>query len=137
MKGGKLNPSENIEGNPASFKTCNICKIEWGSRSNFLSDPNIELVGYQVNFEALTTGLFYFNHSCKGTLAFYVEAFMGLYDGPVFTERATNGDDCPGHCLHEHNLESCPVECECASVREVLQIVNDWQKIKLSGSSPI
>jgi hypothetical protein len=123
-----MNSSENIKGYATPFQTCNICKIEWSSRDNFLSDPNIELVGYQVHFEALTTGLLYFNHSCKGTLAFYADDFMDLYDGPVFTERATHGDDCPGHCLHKDNLEPCLAKCECASVREVLQIVKDWEK---------
>ena len=120
--------SADLKGEATSFKTCNICRTEWGSRDSFLSDPNIKLVGYQVHFEKLTSGLFYFNHSCKGTLAIYADDFMDLYDGPVFTERATDGEDCPGHCLHQHNLESCPAECECASVREVLQIIKGWRK---------
>lgn len=95
----------------------------------FLSDPNIGLVGYQVNFEALSAGLLYFIHACEGSLAFYAEDFMDLYNGPVFTKRATNGDDCPGYCLHKDNLEPCPAECECASVREVLQAVKVWPKL--------
>jgi len=127
-----MNPSEDTMSNDLPFKKCNTCKTEWDSRSSFLSDPDIKLVGYQVHFETLTAGLFYFNHSCKSTLAVQADLFMDLYDGPVFTERATNGDDCPGHCLHKHNLEPCPAKCECASVRNVLQIVKDWQKIKLS-----
>ncbi len=127
-----MNNSENVETSTTPFKKCNKCGTQWGSRDNFLSDSDIELIGYQVNFKALTVGLFCFNHSCKTTLAIYADAFMDLYDGPIFSERATGGDNCPGHCFHEHDLQPCPAECECASVREVLQIVNDWQKIKLS-----
>ena len=124
-----MNPSENTVGTATQFKVCTVCNTEWRSRDDFLSDPNIELVGYQVHFEVLTAGLLYFNHSCKGSLAFYADDFMDLYNGPVFTERVTNGDDCPGHCLHKNNLEPCPAKCECASVREVLQIVKNWQTI--------
>ncbi len=124
-----MNPPEDIVGNATPFKLCKVCKTEWGSREDFLSDPDIELVGYQVHFEKLTMGILHFNHSCESTLAFYADDFIDLYDGPVFTERATGGDDCPGHCLHEHNLEPCPSQCECASVREYLQITKEWQKV--------
>ena len=127
-----MNRTEIIEGIATPFKKCSKCGTQWGSRDNFLSDSDVELIGYQANFKALKTGLFCFNHSCKTTLALYADAFMDLYDGPVFTKRATNGDDCLGHCLHRSNLKPCPAECECASVREVLQIVKDWQKLKSS-----
>lgn len=127
-----MSPSENTAGTATQFKVCTVCDTEWCSRDSFLGDHDIELVGYQVHFEVLTAGLLYFIHSCEGSLAFYVDDFMDLYNGPVFTERATNGDDCPGHCLHKDNLEPCPAKCECASVREVLQIVKTWQTINQS-----
>jgi len=113
---------------PTTFKTCNICGTGWSSRDDFLNDPDIELVGYQVHFERLMMGIIHFNHSCEGTLTLYAYCFMDLYDGPVFTERATGGDDCPEYCLHRHNLEPCPAKCECASVREVIQTIKGWRK---------
>jgi hypothetical protein len=130
MPKNAMESSEKTAGDPAAFKMCNICQTKWASRDDFLCDPDIELVGYQVHFEELTAGIFYFNHSCKGTLAFYANDFMDLYAGPVFSERATNSDACPGYCLHKEKLESCPAQCECASVREVLSIIKQWLKKK-------
>lgn len=105
------------------FKKCPLCDFEWESRDVFLDDPDISLIGYQARFRDLTEGLFYFNHSCNGTMAIPVNAFTGLYEGPVFEERKTGGEECPGHCLYKESLEPCPAECECAYVREIIQVI--------------
>jgi hypothetical protein len=57
-------------------------------------------------------------------MALAVDLFADLYDGPIFEERATGSDDCPGHCLQETVLERCPAKCECAFVREVMAIIS-------------
>ncbi|MFH1981591.1 MAG: hypothetical protein ABIL58_07100 [Pseudomonadota bacterium] len=110
------------------FKNCPICSRCWPTREAFLADPDLSYLGYQVHFKALTTGLFFFNHKCKTTLALEVRQFQDLYDGPVFSERKTGTDECPGHCLHRDNLEPCPAQCECAFVRELIQIIASWPK---------
>lgn len=112
------------------FKACPGCGFKWHSRDDFLNDNNISFVGYQVNFKNLRTGIFLFNHSCKDTLALEVGAFEDLYDGPIYQERATGSDSCPGHCLREDILDPCPAKCECAFVREIIQILRN------KGSSP-
>ena len=105
------------------FKSCPLCAVIWATRDDFLSDPSLEIIGYQVNFYHLRAGLFLFNHSCKTTLAIKAGEFFDLYDGPIFTERKTRGPDCPAYCLHESELHVCPAQCECASVREIIQII--------------
>ncbi len=110
------------------FKKCPCCGTDWKFRSDFLEDSDIDLVGYQVHFEELTAGFFLFNHSCKTTMAIQVDSFTDLYDGPVFSARATESESCPQLCFHENNLESCYAECECAFVREILQIIREWPK---------
>jgi hypothetical protein len=43
----------------------------------------------------------FFNHTpCLTTLAIKASEFTDLYDGPIFTERATGTESCPGYCLH-------------------------------------
>ena len=113
------------------FKQCNMCLAKWGCYEDFLSDPDVSLVGYQVSFEELEAGLFLFNHSCNNTLAIQAEAFTSLYDGPIFNQRATGGEQCPGFCLDKCELNPCPAECDCAYVREVLQAVKKWPKANL------
>lgn len=95
---------------------------------DWLSDPNLTLVGYQVNFEKLETGALLFNHNCQTTLALCVKEFNALYNGPIFAERATGTDQCPEHCLHRDNLEPCPMKCECNYVREIVQIIKAYPK---------
>ena len=112
----------------AAFKTCSPCGFEWPTREAFLNDPALTVIGYQVNFETLKLGFFLFNHTCKNTLSVRAEAFWDLYDGPVFKTRATGCDQCPEYCLHQENLEPCPAECECAFVREILQVIKNWPK---------
>jgi len=117
---------------PASrpFKRCSACAAVWNKRDDFLSDPAIELVGYQACFEDLKAGLLLFNHSCHTTLAIDVACLRDLYNGPVFEQRATGGPTCLGYCLYRSELRPCPAICECAYVREILQIVRNWQKRK-------
>ena len=110
------------------FKECPACSHVWDTRSDFLADPNVRLKGYQVHFQELSEGLFLFNHECLGTFALSAGAFEDLYEGPVFQEKATGTDQCPGHCLHQSELEPCPSHCECAYVREVMQIVRNWPR---------
>jgi len=105
------------------FNVCPNCNFVWDNRADFLDDSEVTIIGYQVHFKMLETGLFLFNHSCKGTFSLEVSAFNDLYDGPVFVERATGSDSCPGHCLHESLLEPCPAQCECAYVREIIRLL--------------
>ena len=111
------------------FKKCAPCGFEWESLDAFLGDPAVEILGYQVHFEELELGIFLFNHSCKATLAIPVHEFRHLYDGPVFEARQTGGEDCPGYCLRETELCSCPAHCECAYVREIIQRIKTRVKI--------
>ncbi|KJS29112.1 MAG: hypothetical protein VR64_21400 [Desulfatitalea sp. BRH_c12] len=110
------------------FKQCTKCGYHWQSRDQWLRDPSVTLVGYQVNFKRLETGILLFNHTCRTTLALPVLVFEDLYDGPVFVERAAGSEACPGHCLHESNLKPCPERCECAYVRYILHLIQQWPK---------
>ena len=110
------------------FKKCETCKKVWESYLDFISDPEISLTRYQVNFENLELGLFLFTHSCNNNLSITASAFTTLYHGPVFDEKRTGTDSCPEYCLYEDELGHCPIRCECAYIREVLQIVKHWPK---------
>ncbi|WP_020677706.1 hypothetical protein [Geopsychrobacter electrodiphilus] len=111
-----------------NFKVCLVCQTAWPTRDAFINDAEVGLIGYQANFVAPERGLFLFNHSCNGTLSIAVDAFADLYAGPVFTERKTGSDECPGYCLHQNNLRPCPATCECAYVREILQLLSRPEK---------
>ncbi|MBI5373976.1 MAG: hypothetical protein HZA77_00965 [Candidatus Schekmanbacteria bacterium] len=112
-----------------SFKKCPLCEVVWDSREEFLKDPRVSVIGYQTNFKKLGEGFFLFNHdSCGTSLAIMVDAFHDFYKGPIYEDRATGSEDCPGYCLHQSELRRCPAKCECAYVREIIQIVSNWTK---------
>jgi hypothetical protein len=46
-----------------AFKICTMCKKQWMDRESFLSDPLLEMMGYQAEIEDLEYGLFLFNHN--------------------------------------------------------------------------
>jgi hypothetical protein len=111
------------------YKTCSACSRTWITRDRFLSDPDVVVIGYQAYFKELELGLFLFNHTvCGTTLGIKAGNFVDLSSGPVFRERLTGTDQCPGYCIHECELSPCPQECECAYIRDVMNIVNHWRK---------
>jgi hypothetical protein len=57
-----------------------------------------------------------------------VRDLRDLYDGPVFEQRKTGTEQCPEYCLRKEELASCPAKCECAYVREIIQLVAKWPK---------
>lgn len=110
------------------FKRCPTCGTVWQSQDDLLSDPRVRLAGYQVHFDELGLGLFYFDHACGTTLVTTVGDFRHLYDGPAYTTRKTGTEECPEYCLNKRELRPCPAECDCAQVRETLQLIHHWPK---------
>ena len=112
-----------------TFKECTCCKSPWYSRDEFLGDSKIDFIGYQVNFADLELGYLLFNHlACQSTIAIPAGLFRDLYDGPIFSERKTGSEDCPGYCLDRDALAPCKAQCECAYIREIMQILRNWPK---------
>ena len=107
------------------FKICPSCHHEWETREQFLEDSSLQIVGYQVNFSKLEQGFFLFNHRCGTSLAIMANGFKDLYGGPIFSERQTGGKDCPKFCLIKEEIRPCPAKCECAYVREIIQIIRN------------
>ncbi len=112
----------------SAFHRC-TCGTKWANRNDFLSDPDIRLVGYQPDFEVLKLGLLLFNHEiCRTTIGCRVEAFADLQEGPTFSVRLTGTPECPGFCLHPDELRPCDAPCECAWVRRLLPVVEAYPK---------
>lgn len=118
---------------PTAFKTCPCCATRWESKCDFLSDPALDVNGYQVNMEDLEKGLIFFTHKqndCHSTLAIPVSEFLDQYSGPRYTENKALSPECPRYCIDESNLERCEVICECAFVREMLHMIHESKGIK-------
>ncbi len=113
------------------FKKCPSCQQKWETQDAFLSDPLLNINGYTANFKNLEGGLFFFTHrtpGCCSTMAVEVRDFKNLYNGPYYKGTKAGQDGCPRYCLDSDQLERCTAFCECAFVREILQIIKNWHK---------
>jgi hypothetical protein len=117
------------------FKECSSCHREWESREDFLGDPAVQLIGYQVNYVDLEAGYFLFNHDtdeCGTSLAISAGSFADMHKGPLFEDiHKEDAEGCPGYCDERHCIDPCTVKCECTYVRDVLVKVRDWPKQQL------
>lgn len=104
--------------------TCTMCDTRWDDIESFITDEELDVCGYQARFDVPSDGLILVTHmaeQCGTTLGVRVAEIRPLYDGPMYPERKTGSDECPGLCLLEGRLEDCTVECSMAWVRHVIQ----------------
>jgi hypothetical protein len=117
--------------NSKIFKECSFCLKQWPNRNSFLSDSSINIIGYTANFEELKLGVLFFNHlqnNCQTTMGIKAEEFIDLYKGEIFGFRNTGLEGCPEYCFNKFELRPCPAKCECAYIREIIQIIGSWPK---------
>lgn len=110
----------------AVFKECPCCSDVWATRDDFLSDPALNLNGYQMCRPDLEYGLFLFTHlkeGCYSTLAIKVLSFLDLYSGDRYYEDKSSFPECPGYCMEVSSLERCGAQCECAYVLEITHVI--------------
>ena len=113
-----------------NFKSCNVCDFIWKDRDSFLSDPNTEIIGYQVSYDEEHNGFFMFNHNCGTSLSIPVDMFGDLYHGPKYKNILLNTEQCPEYCLDENDLNPCGEDCKFSFARELIQLIKKWQKYK-------
>lgn len=114
------------------FKTCPSCFQTWETMETFLSDPTLELNGYKPDFKELEYGMFFFTHKvepCFSTMTLMVDDFRSLYQGPVYKENKALSAECPRYCIDDKQLARCEALCECAFVREIMQIILERQRV--------
>lgn len=105
-----------------------MCSKQWNCRETFLSDPELDFIGYQANFGIMEQGLFYFTHEieiCGSTMILQAEEFFSLYQGKKYSDIKQGTEVCSAKCLDKKRLDRCQAHCEFAFAREVCQIIKD------------
>jgi hypothetical protein len=116
--------------NAGIFKECSCCSFVWATRGDFLSDPAINLNGYQICRPELEYGMFLFTHvkqGCNSTFGIKVFSFLDLYSGDRYYEDKSSFPECPGFCMDASSLERCGAQCECAYVLEITHIIKTFR----------
>lgn len=121
------------QGQVSPFMTCSTCGKQWQSRDQFVDDPNIKIIGFQVNLEAPDNSLYLFNHnqpedSCGSTISIHVSHFLDMYDGPIYNEIKFGSETCRKHCFKINDMERCNNSCRNAVAREVMIQILERQK---------
>ncbi len=114
------------------FKACPLCGKIWERRADLLNDPEVLIVGYQMHFKTLKKGILLFNHSCKGTFGMKAEIFQDLYPEKEYKRNFFGTSECKQLCSNESDLSRCPNDCECSWVREIIQVIKNWQPEEMS-----
>ncbi len=120
------------------FKTCPCCAATWLCRDDFLGDKALEMNGYAPDFDNLLEGLFFFTHhasGCFSTMTLKAKTFADLYTGQKYLEPKTDDDDCPRYCFDRQDLRRCEEFCECAYIREILEILRHYPKQQGAAST--
>jgi hypothetical protein len=108
---------------PSKQKNCKCGGAEWKTRDEFLKDESVKLTGYEANLDTPALGVLLFNHACGAVIPMHAEHFKDLHNGTKFTERKTGSKECPRYCHDKNELSPCTEQCECAWVREVIQLI--------------
>jgi len=111
-----------------SFLVCTCCGVSWDERDDILDDPQLDLVGFQVDFSGSSNGFFLFNHiveECGTTIVVEVDRFADLQSGARFEENLCGKEPCPGRCGRIDDLVRCDKPCRNARVRELAIIIRD------------
>lgn len=112
------------------FKKCTMCSTVWKTQNDFISDLQVNIIGYHADFEHLDLSQFYFTHmkeGCFSTITIEAGDFFNLYSGKRYSGRKAGEEGCPRYCLDENQLSRGDNMCECAFNREIIHIIRQRQ----------
>lgn len=96
---------------------------------DFLNDPTVVLLGYQVHFRQMSSGFFLFNHMrCRSTMGLDAGLFTHMSDVPLFNECQLRDTRCPEYCLRSGLSEEPPELCDCSYVQGIVHRIQKWPK---------
>ena len=108
-----------------AFKSCGSCRTPCPSWEEFVTDPQVRLLGLQAIAGVADASLLVFEHRCGSSVSVLTKRLRYLlpeHQGANWPSlRGT--DQCPGHCLHLGDMSVCPRECRNGRDRELIKLV--------------
>jgi hypothetical protein len=95
---------------------CIGCGKSWQGISDFLRDPQLEVIRYKACPEDFRSGIYVFNHQCGAAIELPVVRFAR----PSRVGKSLIGSHaCPGLCYYENSLGACTAVCEGSCYRRI------------------
>jgi hypothetical protein len=118
---GRFSPREGAQG-PSGKPTFLFQELELGLQA--VIDPYFRADA----FIAFTPGGASVEEAYLTTLALPAGVFTDIYHGEVFVDKLHGTAACQGLCARWQDTRRCPAKCECAYIREMMQLVKQWPK---------
>lgn len=125
------------EAGVAVFRVCGSCRRSWRSWEEFVTDPEVRLLGLQAVFTVPDSNLLVFEHRCGSSVSIFTSRLHHLLpDHPAAAWPSLRGThECPGHCLSLADLAACDRPCRNTLDRDLLELVRYSIGARLGGAA--
>jgi hypothetical protein len=118
-------------GDNAPFKECGSCHRIWEYWQDFISDPEVRLLGFQGSTRLPETNLLVFHHRCGTSISVLANKLRHILpkDEQELQLPILFGDEnCSKYCREIENLKTCNRNCINARDRRLILAVLDMKK---------
>ncbi len=102
---------------------CGSCGRQWDHWRDFILDPDLRPIGFQMIPAVQDVNLLIFEHRCGSSISVLIRRLRHFFSngGPPADLPALFGTNlCSGHCRFLENLEGCDRECVNARDRHLI-----------------
>ena len=120
------------------FKVCGSCRRAWVTWEEFVTDPEVRLLGLQSRASVPDATVLVFEHWCGSSVSILTRRLRHLVpDHPAARWPSLRGtDECPGRCLEVSDHGPCDQHCRHALDRDILAIATALQATRKHGRRP-
>lgn len=117
------------------FKVCGSCRRTWSTWEEFVTDPEVRLLGLQSRASLPEATVLVFEHFCGSSVSILASRLHHLvpHHPGARWPCLCDTDACPGHCLDFRDHGRCVECCRLAMDREILAIATALQATRKYG----
>jgi len=120
------------------FKVCGSCRHTWRTWEDFVTDPEVRLLGLQSSATVPDATVLVFEHFCGTSVSMLTRRLYHLVpDHPAADWPSLRGsDECPGHCLDRADRAPCSQRCRHSLDRDVMALIIALRLARKRGVQP-
>lgn len=117
------------------FKVCGSCRHTWLTWEDFVTDPEVRLLGLQSPTTLPDATVLVFEHFCGSSVSILTRRLHHLVpDHPAVDWPSLRGTDkCPGHCFDRADRAPCDQRCRHALDRDILALITALRVARKRG----